>query len=54
VVIFALSLFSDREESAMKMIFKLIIASVTFLFFFYSNTFAMSLMYGLDSALLRF
>ena len=54
VVIFAPSLFSHREESAMKMIFKLVIASVTFLVFFYSTTFAMSLMYGLDSALLRF
>jgi hypothetical protein len=45
---------SHREESAMTMICKLVIASVTFLVFFYSTTFAMSLMYGLDSALLRF
>ena len=38
----------------MRMIFKLLMATLTFLVFFYSTTFAVSLMYALDSALLRF
>ena len=38
----------------MKMICKLVIVPATFLVFFYSTTLAMSLMYRLDSALLRF
>jgi hypothetical protein len=33
---------------------KLLLATITFLFFFYSTTFAMSLLYALDSALLGF
>ena len=35
----------------MKMVCRLALATVTFLVFFYSTTFAMSLMYALDSAL---
>jgi len=38
----------------MRMIFNLVMATVTFLAFFYSTTFAVSLLYALDSALLRF
>jgi hypothetical protein len=38
----------------MKVVFKLVMATLTFLVFFYSTTFAVSLMYALDSALLRF
>jgi hypothetical protein len=38
----------------MRMICNLVMATVTFLVFFYSTTFAVSLMYALDSALLRF
>ena len=38
----------------MRMIFNLIVATITFLVFFYSTTFAVSLMYPLDTALLRF
>jgi len=38
----------------MKLVCKLVLATVTFLVFFYSTTFAVSLMYALDSALLRF
>ena len=38
----------------MRMIFNLAIATVTFLTFFYSATVALSLMYALDSALLKF
>jgi hypothetical protein len=37
-----------------KMILNLVMATLTFLVFFYSTTFAVSLMYALDSALLRF
>ena len=38
----------------MRMILNLGIATLTFLVFFYSTTFAMNLMYELDSALLTF
>ena len=38
----------------MKVVIKLTIATVTFLIFFYSTTFAVSLLYPLDLALLRF
>ena len=33
---------------------RVVIATVTFRFFFYSTTIAMSIMYALDSAVLRF
>ena len=38
----------------MKMLLMITLAVMTFLFFFYSATLAMSLVYGLDSALLTF
>jgi len=38
----------------MRMLLKIGFATVIFLLFFYSATIAMSLMYALDSALLRF
>ena len=38
----------------MKMLCRVALATVTFLLFFYSATIAMSLMYALDAALLRF
>ena len=38
----------------MKMLCRVVLATVTFLLFFYSTTIAMSLMYALDSVLLRF
>ena len=38
----------------MKMLCRVVLATVTFLFFFYSTTIAMSIMYELDSAVLRF
>jgi hypothetical protein len=38
----------------MRMLFRIGLATVIFLFFFYSATIAMSFVYGLDSALLRF
>lgn len=43
-----------REVTNMRMIFNLAIATITFLTFFYSATVALSLMYALDSAFLRF
>jgi hypothetical protein len=43
-----------REAITVKAIFNLVLAAVTFVFFFYSTTFAMSLMYELDLALLGF
>jgi hypothetical protein len=46
--------FSHREATNMRAILKLVIATVTFLVFFYSTTLAVSLMYGLDVALLGF
>jgi hypothetical protein len=46
--------FRYREATNMRMICNLIVATITFLVFFYSTTFAVSLMYALDSALLRF
>jgi len=38
----------------MKMLCRVVLATVTFLLFFYSATIAMSLMYSLDSAPLKF
>jgi len=38
----------------MRMLCRIVLATVTFLLFFYSATIAMSLMYAFDSALLRF
>jgi hypothetical protein len=43
-----------REASTVRMFFEVVIATVTFLVFFYSTTIAMSVMYALDSAALRF
>jgi hypothetical protein len=38
----------------MRILFKVVVTTVTFLFFFYSTTIAMSIIYALDSAMLRF
>jgi hypothetical protein len=38
----------------MRKLFKVVLATFTFLLFFYSATIAMSFMYGLDSALISF
>jgi hypothetical protein len=38
----------------MRAIFNLVMATITFMIFFYSTTLAVSLMYGLDSTLLAF
>jgi len=38
----------------MKMLCRVVLATVTFLLFFYSATIGTSLMYAFDSALLRF
>ena len=38
----------------MRMLCRVVLATVTFLLFFSSTTIAMSLMYAFDSALLRF
>jgi|RhiMetdeSRZDD1v2_1073273.scaffolds.fasta_scaffold32836_6 hypothetical protein len=38
----------------MRKLFKVVLATVTFLFFFYSATIAISLIYALDSALIAF
>jgi len=38
----------------MRTLLRVVFATITFLFFFYSITIAMSLMYALDSAMLRF
>ena len=54
MVILAASLLRHREATNVKMILNLVMATITFLIFFYSTTFAVSLMYALDAALLRF
>ena len=38
----------------MRILCKVVVATVTFLVFFYSTTIAMSIMYALDSAMLMF
>ena len=38
----------------MRALLRVVLATVTFLFFFYSTTIAMSIMYALDSVALRF
>jgi hypothetical protein len=38
----------------MRILFKVVVATVTFLVFFYSTTVAMSVMYALDSSMLSF
>jgi len=43
-----------RETRTMRKLIKVVLVTVTFLVFFYSTTVAMSIMYELDSALLRF
>ena len=54
----ALNVFSQRfsfsRDGIPERIFKMFLAVVTFLFFFYSITFAMSLLYALDSTFLTF
>ena len=46
--------FVHRETRTMRKLIKVVLVTVTFLVFFYSTTVAMSIMYELDSALLRF
>jgi hypothetical protein len=46
--------FSFSRYGTLERIFKIFLAVITFLFFFYSTTFAISLLYALDSALLSF
>jgi hypothetical protein len=38
----------------MRKMLRVVLATITFLFFFYSATIAISVMYALDSAMLRF
>jgi len=45
--------FSPRDRGRGRLL-KIVLAVVTFLFFFYSTTFAISLLYALDSAFLNF
>jgi hypothetical protein len=42
------------ETRTMRKLFKVVLATFTFLLFLYSATIAMSFMYGLDSALIGF
>jgi len=51
--IIAQRLSLDRYRAPGRVL-KTLLAMVTFLFFFYSTTFAMSLLYALDSAFLKF
>ena len=46
--------FSFSRYRTLERIFKILLAIVTFLFFFYSTTFAISLLYALDAAFLNF
>jgi len=46
--------FSAGKYRGPGRLLKLVLATLTFLFFFYSTTFAISLLYALDSALLNF
>lgn len=46
--------FSFARYRTSGRVFKILLAIVTFLFFFYSTTFAMSLLYALDCAFLNF
>ncbi len=59
VGLITLSIFSQRfspakYRGAPVRLFKIFMAMITFLFFFYSTTFAISLLYALDSAVLNF
>ena len=47
-------MLSSCSTHTVRMLCKVVLATVTFLLFFYSATTAMSLMYALDLALLRF
>jgi hypothetical protein len=38
----------------MRTLLRVALATITFLFFFYSTTIAMSIMYALDSAMIKF
>jgi|RhiMetdeSRZDD1v2_1073273.scaffolds.fasta_scaffold105613_2 hypothetical protein len=46
--------FVTLGDSTMRKLIKIVLVTVTFLVFFYSTTVAMSIMYEVDSALLRF
>ena len=46
--------FTTSGDGTVRIVFRIVMATVTFLVFFYSTTIAMSLMYALDSALLSF
>jgi hypothetical protein len=54
IALIALDIFSQRFSFAryrtLGRVFKIFMAIVIFLFFFYSTTFALSLLYALDSA----
>jgi len=58
IALIALNIFSQRFSSAryrtLGRFFKIFLAIVTFLFFLYSTTLAMSLLYALDSTFLNF
>ena len=47
-------MLSSCSTHTVRMLCKVVLATVTFLLFFYSATIAMSLTYAVDSALLRF
>jgi len=51
--IFSRRLSAGRYRAQIRL-FKIALATAIFLLFFYSATIAMNLMYGLDSALLKF
>jgi hypothetical protein len=46
--------FVTSGDSAMRKLIKVFLVTVTFLVFFYSTTVAMTIVYELDSAVLRF
>jgi hypothetical protein len=46
--------FSFSRYRTLERLFKIFLAVITFLFFFYSTTFAISVLYRLDSAFLNF
>jgi hypothetical protein len=50
----ALPYFTTTGDDTMRILFKVVVATVTFLVFFYSTTVAMSVMYALDSSMLSF
>jgi hypothetical protein len=46
--------FATPGDRTMKTLLRVALATITFLFFFYSTTIATSIMYALDSALIKF